>query len=333
MVDGRCVQMKNKVAVYVLTVFSILCLMGCCFVYVIDIDHEVSVSLNSDGTVSYEITGFTPSVYSYLVLDKVHTYDSILFYYDGAYPVSGTTDGDVTSLYSRMDKLLSSRGFDEFRMVDAMGLYAAVSDTFSASVTAIFIATGALPDTVQDESGYPLLQSWLSAGGSMYWMMGNPCTKYSTSAGIVTVGCGMFDDSLFNTHVLDKGATTCTRIASDMGFGYYAIDHAIKKDAPNSTPIGLIDDRYSSLSVVQSPYGGNVYIFGGSAISLSFEQSSALADYLVCGISHDTMVIDTVFGEKGYGDMFVTTSPLIRGDLFYLRVGKPNTNVGVAITL
>ena len=325
--------MRNKVATYVLTVFSILCLMGACFVYVAGIEHDADASLNSDGSVSYEITGFTPTVYSYMVLEDVHTYGSVLFYHDDDYPVYDTSDSEVTTLYSTLDKLLSSRGFDGFRKVDSVGLRSSLSDVSHASSTAIFIATGALPDTVQDANGSPLLESWLAAGGTMYWMMGNPCEHYSTRSGIESAEAGMFDPDLFNDRVSDKGATTCTRIAADMGFGYYAIDGAMRKDAPGSTPIGLTDDTYSSLSVIPSPYGGQVYIFGGSAVSLSFEQASVLADYMVCGVTADTMVIDVENGEKGYGDMFATTSPIVRGDIFYLKIGKPNANVGVTVRL
>ena len=143
----------------------------------------------------------------------------------------------------------------------------------------------------------------------------------------------MFDSELFKSKDMDNGDPTCSVIAADMGFGYYSTECAIRKDAPGSTPIGLTDDTYSSLSVIPSPYGGQLFIFGGSASSLSFDQVSVLADYIVCGITSETVVLETHYGEKGYGDMFATMPPIDRGDLFYLRIGKPLTNVGVAVEL
>ena len=326
--------MRNKFAKTVLVMFCLLCLVGACFVYVVDDSQEVSASLNPDGSVSYEISGFFPSEHSYMILNNVHTFDSIHYYQDETYPVNGTTPHDVDVLYGTLEKLLDSRGFDAFHKVDANGIRDVLSDTADASDSAIFVATGALPSTVHDENGCPLLESWLAAGGTMYWMDGNPCAYYSTESGLIeSENGGMFDSTLFNTEVSDRGATDCSYLAEEFGFGYTAIDNAIRKDAPNSTPIGLTNDEYSSLSVLPSPYGGNVFIFGGSATSMTFEHVSAFADYLVCGVMGDTVVISKEYGSKGYGHMAATTRPITLGDLFYLKVGKPNTIAGAVVEL
>ncbi len=324
--------MINRLAKTVLILFCLFCLVGACFIYVVDYNQSASAHLNPDGSVSYEISGFFPSEYSYMVLDNVHMFDSIYFYYDERYPVHDTTHLEVDVLYDTLDRLLDSRGYDGFHQVDADDLRDVLVDVSNASDSAIFVATGSLPSTVHGGNGYPLLESWLTAGGTMYWMNGNPCSAYSTQSDVFVYN-GMFDESLFNKEISDKGATDCTYLAERFGFGYTSIDNAIRKDAPNSRPIGLTNGEYSSLSVLPSPYGGNVFLFGGSASSMSFEQVSAFADYLVCGVTGETVIISEENGSKGYGHMVATTRPITFGDLFYLKVGKPNTIVGSAVEL
>jgi hypothetical protein len=95
----------------------------------------------------------------------------------------------------------------------------------------------------------------------------------------------------------------------------------------------LYDEEFSSLSEVSLPSGGTVYIFGGGPASISFEQVSAFADMLVCGVTGDTVVKEKVYGQKGYGDLRSTINPIMSGDILFLRVGSPNTDYGAAILL
>ena len=323
-------MMSNGLPKSVLAVFCVLCLIGCCVIYLADPDQDISVTVNGDGSVSYEVSGFLPEEYTCMVLDGVNPKDLIYFYYDERYPTYRTSLHEVHILYTTLRELLEARGYGSFHIVDADGLRDVLSTASSASVSAIFVATGTLPDTVYVPF---LLEDWMSAGGTMYWMGGNPCTRYAMSDGTMVDAQGMFDESLFNAEVSDKGATDCTYIAAEFGFGYYAIDYAIRKDVPNSVPIGLVDGTYSSLSEVVSPYGGKVYLFGGSASSMSFEQVSAFADYLVCGVTGATEVLQKEEGAKGYGHRTSTMHPSALGEVFYLKVGKPNTIVGRMVRL
>lgn len=317
----------------VFALFVGVCLCGCCMVYLVDIERDVSVTLNPDWSVTFRIDGFLPEEYSYMILDNVRSYDAIYFYYDERYPVLDDTHSKLLTLYDTLHRMTASRGYHSFEKVDADRLKDVMSDTSMAQHVAVMVASGAMPDTVLDQNGSPLMESWFSAGGTMYWMSGNPCSYYSTQEGIVETGSGLFDDSLFNTEVSDEGATDCSEIAEVFGFGYSALSDAIRCDAPGSRVLGLTDGTYSSLSVLPTPYGGTVYIFGGSSGTMTFEQCSAFADMLVCGVTRDTIVIEKVNGHKGYGGLSVTTSPIVNGDLFFFRIGSPNTDRGAILHL
>ena len=326
--------MGRELPTVVFALFVAVCLIGCGVIYVFPPDHDVSLSKNADGSVTFGIEGILPESYSYVVLENVHTYDSIYYYSDDDYPViERYSQYEVDILFDTLDRMMDSRNYTTFKKVDAKGLSDILLNCPAADSTAIIVATGALPDTVQVGTDHQKLDSWLSAGGTMYWMGGNPCRYYSTPSGIMESDAGMFDDSLFNTVKLDKGATDCSYIASEFGFAYSVIDDAISSDAPNSKAIGLYNDEFSSLSEVPSPYGGRLYLFGGGPASISFEQISAFSDMLVCGVTGDTIVKEKVHGQKGYGDLTSTIDPILSGDLIFLRVGKPNTDYGSILLL
>ena len=326
--------MRDRLSVTIFAVFVAVCLLGCGVIYVFSPDHDVTLSKNPDGSVTFEIDGILPESYSYMVLEDVHVYDSIYYYSDGNYPViDDYSQYEVDLLFDTLDRMMDSRGYTSFKKVDAAELSYVLSNTSCAGDAAIMIPTGALPDTVQMGNDRSMLDAWLSAGGSMYWMGGNPCKYYSTSSGIMESDNGMFDDYLFNTKRSDKGATECSPIASGFGFAYSAIDDAISVNAPDSKVIGLYDEEFSSLSEVSLPSGGTVYIFGGGPASISFEQVSAFADMLVCGVTGDTVVKEKICGQKGYGDLRSTINPIMSGDILFLRVGSPNTDYGSVILL
>lgn len=321
--------MRFDFAVVALAVFSALCVIGACNIYLVSSDVHAHLSLNDDDSITIEIGGSNPEDYSCLILSNVHVYDRILFYYDDGYPVWYETETAVKRMYDMLDRMMDSRGFHGFEMVDADGLPGALSDTADAGTTALFVATGALPDTVHDGNGYPLLESWLAAGGSLYWMNGNPCARYATGSGLVEAD-GMFDASWFNSEVIRTNTADCTPIAEEFGFGYVTFQNAIRADVPGSKPMGTVHDGLSSMSEVVSPYGGRVFILSST---MPFEQTSALADYLLCGVTGDTVVVDKVIGHKGRGD-FKTTMPRVDvGDLLFLKVGKPNTICGDIVIL
>ncbi|MBO5653943.1 MAG: hypothetical protein J6R72_00415 [Candidatus Methanomethylophilaceae archaeon] len=324
--------MKDRLSVTIFAMFVAVCLLGCGVIYVFSPDHDVTLSRNPDGSVTFEIDGILPESYAYMVLEDVHVYDSIYYYSDGNYPViDDYSQYEVDLLFDTLDRMMYSRGYASFEKVDATELSNVMSDTSLAHSTAIIVPSGALPDTVQAGNVHSKLDAWLSAGGSMYWMGGNPCRYYSTHSGIMESDHGLFDDSLFNTKRSDKGATECSPIASEFGFAYSAIDDAISIDAPNSKVIGLYNDEFSSLSEITLPSGGTVYLFGGGPASISFEQTSAFADMLVCGVTGGTIVKEKVYGQKGYGDLRSTIHPIMSGDLLFLRVGSPNTDYGAVI--
>lgn len=323
--------MQNKLAYGTLAIFSIMCLIGACTIYVIDFEHTASLESDSNGNVILELDGFLPQEYAYMVLTGVHTFDSIYFYYDEDY-ASTVSTSKVIMFRDTLSQMLDLRGYAGFESVDANGLKDVLSDTMNASDVAVLATTGALPDTVQDENGYSLLTTWLSAGGTMYWMGGNPCETYAAGSNLIRLNEGMFDSSWFNTDVSDEGATDCSYIAEEFQFGYTAISNAIVKDAPGSRVLGLTDDRYSSFSMMPA-YGGSVYLFGGMPGTLSFEQCSAFADMLVCGVTADTKVVEKSGGHKGYGDMAITIEPDVSGELLFVKVGKPITNYGAVVRL
>lgn len=325
--------MDNKFVKVVLTVFVAVCLVGCCLIYLVPTDRDLTLKANADGSITCDLNGFVPQEYAYMVLDDVHTYDAIHFYYDDRYPVNGCSASSVRMLCDTLSQMLTSRGYHNFDIVDADGIKEVITDLPNASNVALMVVSGALPDTVQDGSGWSLVELWFAAGGTMYWMGGNPFSEYATRDGLVDAENGMFDDSWFNTGLSDEGAKDCSCIAEEFGFGYTSITNAIRKDAPDSKVIGLTDDKYSSLSEIPTPYGGRIFLFGGMPASLSFEQISAFSDMLVCGVTGDTKVIEKASGHKGYGDITVTTSPIVSGDLFFFRVGKPNTDFGAVLIL
>lgn len=261
---------------------------------------SVSVSIGSGGSKVYDIVaignGSSPAI-SEIVLYYDPDQGEML---DDTWHATGGKDLDQEYYISQLAVQLGIRGVDA-RIVDATELEDIMETALSEGRCdqAVFMASGALPDTVYSGDASDTVVRWLSEGGRLYWA-GNILGAYiSSSDGTVRqAGDGyrglFFAEGVQNT----EGAYGLTPVDGDpwrealclAGNGTaYGLD-ASKLDGALSA--GYTDGTYSSVCMVG--YGkGMMCVFGGA---LSNDQRSDVAQVIASGLSNGSTLLAHIGG-------------------------------------
>ncbi len=261
---------------------------------------SVSVSIESGGSKTYDVVAigngtFSPASEYILYYDPDH--GEML---DDTWHATGGKDLDQEYYISQLAVQLEIRGV-QTRIADAEELKEIMGSALSEGRCdqAVFMASGALPDTVYSGDPSDTMVRWLSEGGRLYWA-GNILGAYvSSSDGTVRQAGDGSKNLFFAEGVQNTGeAYGLTPVEGDpwrealclAGNGTaYGLD-ASRLDGALSA--GYTDGTYSSVCMVG--YGkGMVCVFGGE---LSNDQRSDVAQVLASGLSNGSTLLSHVAG-------------------------------------
>ncbi len=261
---------------------------------------SISVSIRSGGSKVYDIVAIDNGSFS--------PASEIVLYYDpdqgemldDTWHATGGKDLDQDYYISQLEVQLGIRGVDA-RVVNASELRDIMESALSQGRCdqAVFMASGAIPDTVYSGDASDTIIRWLSEGGRLYWA-GNILGAYiSSSDGTVRQADPGYRDLFFAEGVQNTEETYgLTPVDGDpwrealclAGDGTaYGLDASKLEGALSA---GYTDGTYSSVCMVG--YGkGMVCVFGGE---LSNDQRSDVAQVVASGLSCGSALISHIEG-------------------------------------
>ncbi len=144
----------------------------------LSLDEQLTVQ--SNGTVTV-VSTVESSFSAHLSLDNLvgngsPKINSIFYYYDGNYPVSGADPSNWFGLPGHLGSIASARG----EVDNIVGLNATQLASFLTSPippdSVLIVASGCLPDPVYSNNSN-LVVPWLRAGGQLFWV-GSPIGEF-----------------------------------------------------------------------------------------------------------------------------------------------------------
>ena len=212
--------------------------------------------------------------------------------------------------------------YTDYVLIDAEGLRDMMAGSVyngTASQTAVIILTGILPDTVYGPEDDNLFQSWLSAGGFVYWS-GAPIGMF--------VGHERSSDVTFELVTDDPGerffgisGSIRTQEASDLAqehssdrylgealnVYYDSCNYGVSSEVPDSLFIGYEKDGYNSIALSRYVGGtGQLCIFGGAFPPSDMQTThSNILKVFFSGLCYDSQVLLLENAQKGSGSMTV----------------------------
>lgn len=322
--------MKTDKAVIMLAVFCAVMVAGALLTDWADhTGLDADVTENDDGTVQVTMNSTFPAGYGWMLYTGSAGFTHVCLYLDDEYgsPV-GYSDQD--DFMDSMKRYLESRGVS-CSFVDAAGLAEVMSDTGSASSTAVLMASGALPDTVYGE-GMSVLKAWLEAGGTLYWMYGIIGETVSVRGGVEEGGTPLLGEGAQLEPGEGAFASDISPWAEALRYRNTDAVYGLSTDLPGFTDLGLTTGSgHSSCGAV--PYGsGSIVVIGGSIDGTELGQTAvgrnlALADIISMGLASGSELVDSGTGSKGYGS---TTFTISGGgaEALYLWSGDYNSEWG-----
>ena len=250
-----------------------------------EFDAEVSVQ---DGTATVTMTSSVESAYVVCAVSLSNdSVREVLVYQDESYEsYVGKSDEDEKL------KLLSSHlkymGKD-YRIIDADGLKALMSDTSNASRYDVVVFSGALPCNVYSKS-VDLVSGWMAAGGIIDWFSESRFGYYSAPL------CEDFVDwetdqplesNPFGLHYYDgvQHADVRSEISDLLGITQNIVDfHAVIGDSDSIVNLGYVseDGRYS---VAYAKFGaGGIVISGGDLDDNEWTEDISFAKVIGSGV-------------------------------------------------
>ena len=324
--------MKPDATVMILVIISIFIAIGCVFVYCNNGDgYQASAKLESDGTVSYTLTG-NPTEYRYSVFSNTSLPSKLYFFLDDSYPAFFNGHYVQSEYFSVMKQMLERRNYTSVYYVDTNGL----ADAMSQPDVGIFFVTGALPDAVMDDGSF---QDWMENGGTVYWT-GPEIGRYVlTKDGIVDLEKGFFDgnvneneESVYAYNESEMFRYTQTR--------YDDCLYSLRADQPDSLCVSYTsDDGYSSISVARL-FNGNAFVFGGNIattgkVSQVLSDRTCCADLIICGLTYESQGLEYGKGsmKNGIESRTDVDTSAYSGRLFFISVGTNLSNWSKSIEL
>ncbi len=303
--------MKDRKLVLTAAIVVAIILAGEAYVCLNDWDGMYGVGFSEDGdSVSVSIKSGGSKVYDIVAIGNgsFSPASEVILYYDPGqgemldetWHATGGKDLDQEYYISQLAVQLKIRGVDA-RIVDATGLKEMMETALSGEGCdqAVFMASGALPDTVYSGDPSDTVVRWLSEGGRLYWA-GNILGAYiSSSDGTVRqAGDGyrglFFAEGIQNTNEtygltpVDGNPWREALCLAGNGTAY-GLDASKLEGALSA---GYTDGTYSSVCLVG--YGkGMVCVFGGV---LSNDQRSDVAQVIASGLSNGSTLLSHIEG-------------------------------------
>lgn len=283
--------------------------------------YSFSSDVDSDGP-TYRVEASGAAQFDIVQMDSGFSPPTeIYIYYDGSYGSFGPGLPSVEDLVRE----LNIRGM-ESTIVDADGLRDLMSkDPVGKAV--VFIS-GAMPSTVYSGSAEDLAVSWMSSGGSVYWI-GQTIGMYVSLPGGETSRVDGWESLFFGGRINDsKSLEIGDRRVSDIGdmicLRSSNAQYGMSVDVPDSLSLGYVtNDGYTSIGIAK--YGeGMICIVGGF---YSDTERTDLAQIVASGVTYDSEVVlhesVSVKGGENTGDL----APL-DGSVVYIFAGGDYTSYG-----
>lgn len=302
---------SDKVVVILAIVVIAVILVGEVVTYTSDYTDYSADAVFSEGGLEYTVSADGSKTYSVIVsengtyrgFDKLYIYfdpDYASNYEDAKVPV-GAKELDQEYYVEQIVPTLRYRNVHDITIVDAQGLRQAmesdVKDTLSE--IGVIVISGAFPDTVYSGSPDDLLFSWMSSGGSLYWLGNLIGSCYSTTEGLVPVDD--YQKLFFGTECLNTDGPVkayseidgyCNALSIMNNDVRYGVNGSLLPEGTKHIELGFTEDGYSTTSIIG--YGsGMMCIISGY---YSNDQRNDLAQIIASGIGPESSIIAV---EKG----------------------------------
>ena len=314
---GEIRMISNRI---ILVISCVILLAGCTVIYCFDNnDYTASVVVNSSD-IEYSITGFMPCDYTFKVYTNADVPERLYLYYDENYE-SKTNIERQQIFFSDMERVLKARGYQNIEYVDANALKDLIDDPSKAPKSAIFFASGMMPDTVYGSTAGFI--EWMDNGGTIIWSGPEIGLYVSHTSGYDTAESGR----ILKDHV-NNGDPQDIETISDLGLatGFSlkkCIDYGLEKDYPGSVCLSTCSKDYSSASVLKYS-NGRLFIIGGDITDSVLSTHSSLAEIIIGGINENSSIRTMETFHKGYGDVSGTfIASVSAGDSVILTIGQP----------
>lgn len=324
--------MKIDATIMILIAFSVIMAAGSIFVYYNNnSNYQASATLESDGTISYTLSGDSTQ-YRYSVFSNTSLPDKIYFYLDDSYPTFLNDYYTQKEFFSVMKQMLERRGYSSVEYADADDL----TGIMSQSDIGIFFVTGALPDTVMDNSNFC---KWMENGGTVYWT-GPEIGRYVlTKDSIIDHGTGFFNGNV-NNGTKSIYAFNEAQLFAYTETRYDDCLYGLKLDQSNSICVSYYsDDGYSSVSIAKL-FNGNAVVFGGNVattkkISQVLSDRTCCADLIICGLTYDSQGIEHGSGsfKDNISSKTTTDTSPFSDKMFFISVGANLSNWSKSIKI
>ena len=275
-------------------------------------DYSADASMDG-GAVSYSISGHGSKNYSVVVSDNgsygpierlyIYQDDSYRTNYEKVTVAVGARELDMGYYVEQMAPTLRYRGIQDVTVLDAEGLKEALESDIASggcSGAGLVMISGAFPDTVYKGSADDVVMTWISAGGSLYWVGNLIGSCYATQDSLVPVdgyqelffGSECLNDSGGKAYGEVQSNDYCSLLSLKNNQVRYAVDCS-KIDGRSALAVGFqSEEGYSSAALVS--YGsGMVAVIAGDYSNMQRED---LAQIIASGIGPESHVIGTATG-------------------------------------
>ncbi len=332
---------KTDRCVVVLAV--VLCLAvfaGEYFTYYSDI-HEFDVSAQrDDGSISYEVSSSGSDVYSALLIDNnghapvrelgIFVDENYSEYYDEVAAETGLEYLDQQYYAEQIRNALENRCFDDVTLCDSKGLEDYLRETSEdPEGKAIMVMSYALPSTVYTGNASDLLMSWISGGGTLYWLGSEIGAYYTDEDGLHRVPDNQvlfFGSECVNTDgpeiaesEVDNGFTDALSLKGSRLV--YGVDIS---GLDNALAMGYSADGYSTVALVGHGNGA-VGVFSGK---FDIDQIDDVGQVIASGATPYSTIIGHEEGKVVRGTVDGIMELTSEHATLYVSIGGTYTKYG-----
>ncbi|MGN1044394.1 MAG: hypothetical protein ACI4Q9_00355 [Candidatus Methanomethylophilaceae archaeon] len=332
--------MRSKEQTFIIAVTLILAavmIAGEWFAYYAPHDRTSSASLDGD-TVSYSITSDGNREYKAVLLDN-GTYDEVVelyLYYDEGYasnvcednsPPIGSPQFTQKYYIEQIQNYVSYKGMHAVSRASASELLAVMTEQISDDSCrgkGVLFASGSIPSVLFDGSSSSVLRTWMTMGGTVYWI-GNELGKYVSNGDELTEVNG--SEALTGvpglTFLSGGSSTESGELRTELSLASFDLSYAVSGTGVRH--FGYVDGGFSSIGCI-AVGAGQVCVISGN---FTMNQTKDVSNTVCAGVSYWSQLAgydEGTFTKKVEGTMTVRPT---HGNLsMYLYVGAYHSVYG-----
>ena len=317
--------------VVIVTVILVAALaIGEWFAYYAPHDRDSSASFDGD-TVSYYISSNGNREYKAVLLDN-GAYEEVVelyLYYDEGYasdvnednsPPIGSPQFTQKYYLQQIENYVSYKGMHSVSYADASELHDMMMTQISENGCrgkGVLFASGTLPSVLFDGSSSSVLRTWMTMGGTVYWV-GNELGRYvSDGDGKIEVNGSEALTGVSGLTFLSGGSSAVSGdLRRELSLSSFNLSHSVAGAGVKN--FGYYNGEYSTVGCI-AVGAGQVCVLSGN---FTMNQSKDVSNVICSGVSYWSKLEDYdegTFTDKIEGTMSVQP---VHGDLsLYLYVG------------